>query len=141
MPRVHCAAKAIIIDKNKFLVLKYAKGDFSIWDLPGGGIKYGESPDQALIREVKEKTKLDIKINKILGVFWFFYHINNDQRVCLTYQCKITSNNKIDILNNTDEESNEKFADYRWITKGEFLSNKDYNNCHVSLKKLISEKL
>ena len=32
------------------------------WEIPGGHLKLGESPEQALIREVMEETGLDVEI-------------------------------------------------------------------------------
>ena len=37
--------------------------------LPGGFIEKGESPEQALIREVKEETNLDVKIVEKIGIY------------------------------------------------------------------------
>ena len=37
--------------------------------LPGGFIEKGESPEQALIREVREETNLNVKIIKKIGVY------------------------------------------------------------------------
>lgn len=37
--------------------------------LPGGFVEVGETVESACIRETKEETNLDIKINKLIGVF------------------------------------------------------------------------
>ncbi|MFD1676496.1 NUDIX domain-containing protein [Alicyclobacillus fodiniaquatilis] len=38
--------------------------------LPGGHIEYGESPDEAAVREAKEETGLDVEVVRFLG--WEF---------------------------------------------------------------------
>ena len=49
------------------LVLVWAK-DKHYWTLPGGGVEDGESIEQAVIREVKEKSNMKILKQMLLGV-------------------------------------------------------------------------
>jgi 8-oxo-dGTP diphosphatase len=51
----------IVLIKRKNPPLGYA--------LPGGFVDYGESVEEALIREMKEETNLDVKIEKLLGIY------------------------------------------------------------------------
>lgn len=39
------------------------------WALPGGFIDYGERPEDAAVREVKEETGLDVELVSLLGVY------------------------------------------------------------------------
>ncbi len=50
----------IIIEMNDGIVVIERKNEPYGWALPGGFVDYGETVEQAAIREVKEETNLDI---------------------------------------------------------------------------------
>ena len=60
----------IINDWGEVLLQKKARG-FGVgkWNGPGGKLQAGETPEEACLREVKEETNLDIKIEAKIGVY------------------------------------------------------------------------
>ncbi|MCU0821566.1 MAG: NUDIX hydrolase [Spirochaetes bacterium] len=52
---------AVIVEKEKLLLIAHKKMNDVYWLLPGGGVKYGESLHEALKREAMEE--LGIKVN------------------------------------------------------------------------------
>lgn len=61
---------AIIERDDKILLIKRKNEPFKgQWALPGGFVEYGESAEDAIIREVKEEANLDISIKTLLGVY------------------------------------------------------------------------
>lgn len=59
----------IIIEYQEGIVLIERKNPPLGWALPGGFIEYGETAEEAAIREAKEETNLDIKIKHLLGCY------------------------------------------------------------------------
>jgi 8-oxo-dGTP diphosphatase len=59
------AVKAIIVNQGKVLLVKELDDDF--WSFPGGGIDYGESDLQALVRELHEEIGVEPKDIKTDG--------------------------------------------------------------------------
>ncbi|MEC7860044.1 MAG: (deoxy)nucleoside triphosphate pyrophosphohydrolase [Pseudomonadota bacterium] len=74
MQRISVVA-GILIDKNKRLLLSQRQNFKTFphqWEFPGGKVVVGESPEMALIRELKEELNVDAKQLK------FFLKIEHD---------------------------------------------------------------
>ena len=56
----HFTASAIIISEGKVLLVHHRK--LGVWLYPGGHVENYETPNQAVIREVREETGLDVEI-------------------------------------------------------------------------------
>lgn len=130
MNHVYPAVKAIVQRGERFLVIKQKISDMDTWDLPGGKVDYGESPYDALVREVKEEVNLSVKILRPIGFFWFFREDKN-QVICTTFLC--SADGEIDLTKNP---TNENIIEYKWVRKDEFLSD-EYVVSHNSIKKLL----
>ncbi len=60
----------VILEKDQIYLIKRKNDPFKdFWALPGGFVEYGERVEEAALREAKEETGMDIKINKLIGVF------------------------------------------------------------------------
>jgi phosphoglycolate phosphatase-like HAD superfamily hydrolase/ADP-ribose pyrophosphatase YjhB (NUDIX family) len=88
-----------------------------LWGIPGGKIKYGESAVEALERELKEETGLDIDdIRLVLAQDSIhskeFYR--DAHFVLLNYTCRTAGNPKVQL--------NEEAQEFRWVTLDDALS-------------------
>src|SRR5207245_1718857 len=58
---------AIILTGEGLLLQR--RSDNRLWGLPGGGVEPGESVTQALVREVREETGLEVVPLRLIGVY------------------------------------------------------------------------
>jgi 8-oxo-dGTP diphosphatase len=64
------AADGIVVRDGKILLTKRGTEPFrGYWELPGGLMDIGETIEQTAVREVKEETGIDAKIEKLVGVY------------------------------------------------------------------------
>ena len=68
MPLFTLGASAIIVDAQRRVLLCH-RTDMDFWNLPGGGVEHGETPWQAVIREVKEEVNVDVLVSRLVGVY------------------------------------------------------------------------
>lgn len=57
---------AVVLDEHKRILLK--KDPYRGWELPGGTVEEDENIKDAVVREVKEETGIDIDIIQFCGV-------------------------------------------------------------------------
>jgi ADP-ribose pyrophosphatase YjhB (NUDIX family) len=66
-PLFQVFAVAIIFDsESRIFLVKSTYQRFHPWGMPGGNLEYGESAEDAIIREVWEETGLHVSIEKLL---------------------------------------------------------------------------
>lgn len=75
---VTAGVRAIITDGKNGILLVRHKYDDGLFYIPGGGVKKGETMEQAAIREVKEECGVDVGNLKILSVYSNFTEYKND---------------------------------------------------------------
>src|SRR5690606_18269322 len=61
------AAYALIIDGLDRVLLGGFNGSTPGWTLPGGGVKYGEQLEEAVVREVFEETGYQVELGEFLA--------------------------------------------------------------------------
>ena len=97
---------AVVIEQNGKVLLAKRKYEplKDYWTFPGGGIKFGESVEQAAKREMMEELGIKIELQEFIG---FFEYIKNDMhRLVLFNKAKIVGGEPI---------PNDDVADIMWI--------------------------
>jgi len=77
---------AIIIDNGRVFATQRGYGEFKDgWEFPGGKIDVGETPEEALIREIKEELDTEVEVLELLDVVEYDYpkfHVSMDCFIC-----------------------------------------------------------
>jgi len=61
-------AFAVIFDSGANVLLCH-RTDRDMWNLPGGRVELGEAPWDAVVREVLEEVGLQVRVERLLGVY------------------------------------------------------------------------
>ncbi len=116
LARPICTVGALIFDvDNRVLMIRTQKWS-NLWGIPGGKIKFGEPSVEALRREIKEETSLEVEELKFViaqdciqsSEFYRQAHF-----VLLNYTCRARGKAEVKL--------NEEAQEFRWVTPTEAL--------------------
>ena len=115
--------------KNKIFATARGYGDLKGgWEFPGGKVEPGETPQQALKREIMEELSTEIKVGELIDTIEYDYptfHLSMD-----CFWCKIVSG---DLVLKEHEAAT-------WLTKEE-LSSVDWLPADITLVDTIQKNL
>jgi len=104
--------KALIVKDGRVLITKDRR-----WELPGGRMNVGETPEQTLHREVLEELGTTVTI---LGLQDVFVRTESDPaHVLVVYRCRLVNDEPFQ----TDQK---EIQEMRWISKEDDLSTIDF---------------
>ena len=108
----HIEVVAAIIQKDdRIFATQRGYGDWKDWwEFPGGKMEVGETPEEALKREIREELSTDISIDKFLCTVEYDYPAFHLKMHC--YLCSLLT----DALHLNEHEA------ARWLTKDELDS-------------------
>jgi 8-oxo-dGTP diphosphatase len=126
--KTHIVVEGYIFHKNKVLLIHHKKRD--MWFGVGGHIEENETPDQALLREIKEEVGITVKILNLGDIplegnvkynlatpFYVNVHsVGDHDHCCLFYVCKAIHPEKLKI--------NNELKNFDWFSR-EDLNNKN----------------
>ena len=134
MKQVYVGMGAVIEKDGKYLVLKRSKDkDFQpeAWETVTGRLEQDESPNNAILREVKEETDLNVEIILPLDTGFFYRGGKEFPMVFIAYYCKYVDGK----INLSWEHS-----EFKWITLQEALDMSDLKHFHFMFKNLKNLK-
>ena len=67
MKTVHVVA-AVLVDRGRVFATQRGYGPWKdFWEFPGGKIEPGETPEEALVREIREELDTDIAVGSLIA--------------------------------------------------------------------------
>lgn len=106
---MYIVTAAVMIKEGKVLVSQREAGSHMgmMWEFPGGKLEPDETPEECIVREIKEELDIDIEVLDIYKVVKFEYEEKNILLLC--YLCRVLKGNGKTLECN----------DFRWVTREE----------------------
>lgn len=102
---------AVIRDGNRIFATKRGYGELKGgWEFPGGKIENSETPEEALVREIKEELDTEIAVGDLIHTVEYDYPTFHLSMKC--FWCKVISGN---LILSEHEES-------KWLGKKDLYS-------------------
>jgi mutator protein MutT len=83
--RVPVSVKGVVLHQGGVLLRNNDRGE---WELPGGKLELGETPEECVAREIAEETDLEVQVGPLIDA-WLYTIFDGRHVLILTYQCSI----------------------------------------------------
>lgn len=84
-----CAGALVLRDGRVLLVRRKHPPFEGWWDVPGGFLDAGEHPEAGVVRELREETGLEVRPERLVGIYMDVYGDDGDPTMNLYYQCSV----------------------------------------------------
>jgi mutator protein MutT len=91
--RLPISVKGVLIHRGRVLLLRNERGE---WELPGGRLDDGETPEEALTREVREEAGLMVSVASLVDA-WVFEVTPGKKVLVLEYACRLSGKRGVTI--------------------------------------------
>lgn len=106
--------KGLITNRGKVLIGQKEERDghpiSGEWHLLGGHLEYGEQVEEAIKREVKEETGLEVDVHQTVDVMTFSWDDGEKRSIQILFHCEADSR---------DAEPDEDLQDLKWVEPSE----------------------
>jgi 8-oxo-dGTP pyrophosphatase MutT (NUDIX family) len=80
------SVKGVVVRAGNVVLLRNERGE---WELPGGRIELGETPQQCVVREVAEETGLAVDAVELLDAWMYYIAVADKHVFVVTYGCAL----------------------------------------------------
>ena len=110
------SVRALIEDEGRILLVTHLTNDGrEVWTVPGGRARIGEDPREAVVREVREETCLDVAVGDPVGAYSFTWDGGDQGVVATVFECTVDGGT-VDVGENPEDEA---IVGFDWLTPGE----------------------
>lgn len=114
--------KGIVINSNKEFLVVRRNREWHLeahdkWEFPGGKVDFGETPETAIIREVKEESGYDTLVTRLIPKLLSFKWVYDDresQQILIAYVCELLGGEAI--------LKDHGVSEIKWLKKEELLN-------------------